>query len=335
MTVTDSHVAVHRLERAVQTHRQGRILLGLTAAAAVVGALAAGAALTHGDTGPPDRQPSNTPRHCRRQATASSSPQRTTRSSSCPTAGAPRSQLSTGASHASHPTGPGWSSPTRTASRQSPRRSGGPVAGPAVGRPTPPHRLRAGGTGRSPDGTRVRLRRDARQRLPRRRRPVHRRCGHQNGRPDPPLRPGPTSARWNGAPNGSTLLMGFDRSGEGGRMVVDELGLATGSLSPLLRAGARLWGSGTPRTAPRSPTTATRRQVHLRRRPRWVRRQSDPRVLGAEPDSARLAWSPDGTKIVWSERFGGRISLLDVTSGRSRTLTDQGGRAPDVDWDRP
>jgi len=129
--------------------------------------------------------------------------------------------------------------------------------------------------------------------------------------------------------------MGFDRSGEGGRMVVDELDLATGSLSPLLRGWGETLGVRYSPDGTQIAYYSDSQQCICVAAPDGSGARAILEFSGAEPDSARLAWSPDGTKIVWSERFGGRISLLDVTSGRSRTLTDQGGRAPDVDWDRP
>jgi WD40 repeat protein len=136
-------------------------------------------------------------------------------------------------------------------------------------------------------------------------------------------------------PDGSSLLLGFDRSGEGGRMVVDSFDLSTGELTPLLRG----WGETVSvRYSPDGTQIAfysDSRQCICVAEPDGTGIRVVLKFSGAEPDSARLAWSPDGTQLVWDERFGGQISLLDVASGVSTKLTTGGGRAPAIDWDRP
>ena len=142
-----------------------------------------------------------------------------------------------------------------------------------------------------------------------------------------------TPLEW--SPDGSTLLMGFDRSGEGGRMVVDSFDLSTGELTPLLRG----WGETVSvRYSPDGSQIAfysDSRACICVAAPDGTGIREVLSFSGAEPDSARLAWSPDGSQLVWDERFGGQISLLDVTTGVSTPLTTGGGRAPAIDWDRP
>lgn len=138
---------------------------------------------------------------------------------------------------------------------------------------------------------------------------------------------------WN--PAGGSLVLGFDRSGEGGQMVVDTVDLATGTLTPLLRGWGETLGV---RFSPDGSQIAfysdSRACICVA-----AADGSDVRPVltfdGAEPDSARLAWSPDGTRIVWDERFGGRVNVLDLATGRSAELSDAGGRSPLIDWDRP
>jgi dipeptidyl aminopeptidase/acylaminoacyl peptidase len=147
--------------------------------------------------------------------------------------------------------------------------------------------------------------------------------------------PAPYVTAMDWSPDGARLVLGFDRSGDGGRMVVDTFDLEGGALTPLLRGGGETLGvryspdgsqiafySDSLRCICVSATDGTGVRTVLG-------------FSGAEPDSARLAWSPDGTRLVWDERFGGRVSVLDVATGRTSVLTDRGGRAPTVDWDRP
>lgn len=137
------------------------------------------------------------------------------------------------------------------------------------------------------------------------------------------------------SPDGSSLVMGFDRSGEGGRMVVDSFDLTTGELTPLLRGSGETLGVRYSPDGTQIAFYSDSRQCICVAAPDGSEIRPVLQFSGAEPDSARLAWSPDGTKLAWSERFGGRISLLDVASGRSTELTTGGGRSPTVDWDRP
>jgi Tol biopolymer transport system component len=53
---------------------------------------------------------------------------------------------------------------------------------------------------------------------------------------------GPYVATLDWSPDGSSLAIGFDRSGEGGRMVVDSFDLSTGELTPLLRGRGETLG---------------------------------------------------------------------------------------------
>ncbi len=134
-----------------------------------------------------------------------------------------------------------------------------------------------------------------------------------------------------------TLLLGFDRTSEGGSMVVERFDPATGRLAPYLggdgeTTGVRLSPDGT-QIAFYSDSRlciciADADGRHIRTVLRFPADDT--------PDSARLAWSPDGGRVVWDERFTGRVHLLDVTTGEDRLLQDGvSGRAAAIDWDRP
>ena len=142
-----------------------------------------------------------------------------------------------------------------------------------------------------------------------------------------------TPMEW--SPDGSSIIIGFDRSGEGGRMVVDSFDLSTGELTPLLRGWGETLGVRYSPDGTRIAFYSDSRACICVAAPDGTGVQEVLKFSGAEPDSARLAWSPDGTRLVWDERFGGQISLLDVTTGVSTKLTTGGGRAPAIDWDRP
>jgi Tol biopolymer transport system component len=137
------------------------------------------------------------------------------------------------------------------------------------------------------------------------------------------------------SPDGSSLVMGFDRSGEGGRMVVDSFDLSTGKLTPMLRGWGETLGVRYSPDGTQIAFYSDSRQCICVAAPDGSGIRVVLKFSGGEPDSARLAWSPDGTRLVWDERFGGQINLLDVTSGVSTKLTSGGGRAPAIDWDRP
>jgi Tol biopolymer transport system component len=137
------------------------------------------------------------------------------------------------------------------------------------------------------------------------------------------------------SPDGSTLLMGFDRSGEGGRMVVDSFDLSSGALTPLLRGWGETLGVRYSPDGSQIAFYSDSRACICVAAPDGTGIRVVLQFSGAEPDSARLAWSPDGSQLVWDERFGGQINLLDVTTGVSTKLTTGGGRAPAIDWDRP
>jgi hypothetical protein len=134
-----------------------------------------------------------------------------------------------------------------------------------------------------------------------------------------------------------SLLLGFDRTEEGGSMVVERFDPATGRLAPYLD------GAGETTGVRLSPDRA---RIAFYSDSRLCICTADPdghdiRVVLSfpaddTPDNARLAWSPDGTQLVWDERFTGRIHLLDVGTGRDRLLQDGvSGRAGPIDWDRP
>ena len=142
-----------------------------------------------------------------------------------------------------------------------------------------------------------------------------------------------TPLEW--SPDGSAILMGFDRSGEGGRMVVDSFDLSSGELTPLLRGWGETLGVRYSPDGSQIAFYSDSRACICVAAPDGTGIRVVLQFSGAEPDSARLAWSPDGSQLVWDERFGGQINLLDVTTGVSTKLTTGGGRAPAIDWDRP
>ncbi len=57
----------------------------------------------------------------------------------------------------------------------------------------------------------------------------------------------------------------------------------------------------------------------------------DPRRLTTGLDDPRAAWSPDGQQIVYTGTKGGGVYLLDLATGATKQLTDQ-GRASPISW---
>jgi WD40-like Beta Propeller Repeat len=333
MTVTDSHQAVHRLERAVRSHRRRRVVLSLAAAAVAVGVLVAGAAVLDDE----DR---------------ASGPPADNRSGSMPPPGH-RILFDSDAKLKILLVSDRGGRPVPVMDGLRPRFSPDgrrvafvdPEGMPAVatvgewrGRPLLEEPLAAGrqvtGMVWSPDGTRIAY--------------VEQLDGDISDGGDLHVvdvatgsaelvttfrAPFITVLDW--SPDGSSLVLGFDRSGEGGRMVVDLFDLSTRELTPLLRG----WGETVSvRYSPNGSQIAfysDSRQCICVAAPDGTDVREVLKFSGAEPDSARLAWSPDGTRLVWDERFGGHINLLDVSSGISTELATGGGRAPAIDWDRP
>ena len=332
MTVTDSHQAVQRLERTVRAHRRRRVVLAVAAAAVAVGVLAAGAALVgDGDraAGPPAHK----------------------RSGQLPPPGHRIVFTSADDKVLIASDGGGRARPVMEGSqpRFSPDgqrilyadKDGVPsvaTVGEWRGQPLDDRPLPAGfervGLIWSPDGTRAAYVEMLDSDFPEGgdlfvvdvASGTAEKVRHFAG-------PYVTALDW--SPDGSSLVMGFDRSGEGGRMTVDSFDLSTGELNPLLRGWGETLGVRYSPDGTQIAFYSDSRACICVAAPDG----SGIRVVlpfsGSEPDSARLAWSPDGTKIVWTERFGGRVSLLDVTTGVSSKLTTGGGRAPAIDWDRP
>ena len=333
MTVTDSHQAVHRLERAVRTHRRRRVVVALAAAAVAIGVLVAGAALVGDEdraSGPPAHKGSTTlPPPGHRILFDSDAKLKIYVVSD--RGGRPLPVMD-GLQPRFSPDG------RRVAYRDPEGGLSVATVGEWRGRSLLEEPLAPGrqvtGLVWSPDGTRIAY--------------VEQYDGDVSDSgnlhvlevatgDDELVKTfrAPYQAPLEWTPDGSSLLMGFDRSGEGGRMVVDSLDLSTGELTPLLRG----WGENVSvRYSPDGSRIAfysDSRQCICVAAPDG----SDIRVVlkfgGAEPDSARLAWSPDGSQLVWDERFGGQINLLDLASGVSTKLASGGGRAPSLDWDRP
>ena len=331
--VTDSHLAVRRLERTVRRHRQRRLVLALAAAAAAVGVLVAGSAIVAGDDdradGPPaDKRSGSLPPPGHRIVFSSADD---------------KILLVSDRGGAAVPVLDG------TQPRFSPDgrrlvfadRDGVPsvaTVGQWRAQPLDDRPLEAGyervGLTWSPDGTRVAYVEMLDSDFPE---------GGDlyvvdvtSGTAEKVRHfAGPYVVPLDWSPDGSSLVLGFDRSGEGGRMVVDSFDLSTGELTPLLRGWGETLGVRFSPDGSQIAFYSDSRACICVAAPDG----SDVRVVlqfsGGEPDSARLAWSPDGDRLAWSERFGGQISLVDVASGVNAELTSGGGRAPGVDWDRP
>ena len=139
-------------------------------------------------------------------------------------------------------------------------------------------------------------------------------------------------------PDGSEILLGFDRSTTGGTMVVERLDPSTGRLTPFLE------GAGDTSGVRYSPDES---QIAFYSDSRACICVADAdgdedsirTVLPVDTeivDSARIAWSPDGSELAWDERRGGPVHVLDIVTGEDRTLNpgvyDSGGA---IDWDRP
>ena len=332
VTVTDSHQAVLRLERAIRVHRRRRAVLALAAAAAAIGVLVAGAALVADEdqaSGPPaDKQSESLPPPGHRIVFTSADDKILLVSDR----GGAAVRVLDGNQPRFSPDG------RRLVFAD---RDGVPsvaTVGEWRGRPLDDRPLPAGyervGMVWSPDGTRVAYVEMLDSDFPEGgdlfvvdvASGTAEKLRHFAG---PYVRP----LEW--SPDGATLAMGFDRSGEGGRMVVDSLDLETGTLTPLLRGWGETLGVRYSPDGTQIAFYSDSRACICVAAPDGTEVGELLRFAGAEPDSARLAWSPDGSRIVWTERFGGRISVLDVDSGVSRTLTTAGGRAPEIDWDRP
>ncbi len=331
MTVTDSHQAVHRLERAVRAHRQRRLVLAVGAAAVAIGVVLAGAALLGDEdrvSGPPAHEKSTQlPAPGHRIVFTSDTEILVTSDR-----GGRVRPVMEGSQPRFSPDG------RRILFADKDGVPSVATVGEWRGRPLDDRPLPEGfervGLIWSPDGTRAAYVEMLDSDFPE---------GGDLFVVDVPsgtaekvrhfAGPYVTALDW--SPDGSTLVLGFDRSGEGGRMVVDSFDLSTGKLTPMLRGWGETLGVRYSPDGSQIAFYSDSMACICVAAPDG----SDVRVVlpfsGAEPDSARLAWSPDGTRLVWDERFGGRINLLDVTTGVSTELTTGGGRAPGIDWDRP
>jgi Tol biopolymer transport system component len=332
MTVTDSHQAVQRLERTVRVHRQRRVVLALAAAAMAIGVLVAGAALVDDEdraSAPPaEKQSESLPPPGHRIVFTSAEDKLLVVSDrggrAVPVLDGDQPRFSPDGRRLVFTGKNGVPSVVAVGDWQGQQ--------PLDDRPLPAGYERVGLVW-SPDGTRVAYVEMLDSDFPEGgdlfvvdvASGTAEKIRHFAGPYVKPL-------EW--SPDGSSLLMGFDRSGEGGRMVVDSLDLSTGELTPLLRGWGETLGVRYSPDGTQIAFYSDSRACICVAAPDG----SDLRVVlqfsGAEPDSARLAWSPDGTKIAWSERFGGRIRLLDVQSGVSRKIATGGGQASGIDWDR-
>ena len=331
--VTDSHLAVRRLERTVRGHRQRRLVLALAAAAVAVGGLVAGSALVAGDEdradGPPAEKRSESLPPPGHRIVFSSADDKILLGSDRGGAAAP----------VLDGTQPRFSPDGRRLVFAD--QDGVPsVATVGEWRPEPldDRPLEAGyerlGMVWSPDGTRVAYVEMLDSDFPE---------GGDlyvvdvaSGTAEKVRHfAGPYVVPLDWSPDGSSLVLGFDRSGEGGRMVVDSFDLSSGELTPLLRGWGETLGVRYSPDGSRIAFYSDSRACICVGNPDGTGIREVLKFSGAEPDSARLAWSPDGTTLAWDERFGGQVSLLDVATGVSRELTTGGGRAPLIDWDRP
>jgi Tol biopolymer transport system component len=334
--VTDSHLAVHRLERTVREHSQRRrLVLALAAAAVTVGVLAAGAALVAAG----DDRAESPPAEKQQQARELPPPGHRIVFSSVDDevllvddrGGAPAPVLD-GTQPRFSPDG------RRLVYADADGVPSVATVGQWLGEPLDDRPLEGGyervGLTWSPDGTRVAYVEMLDSDFPEGgdlfvvdvASATATKVRHFAGPYVKPL-------EW--SPDGSSLLMGFDRSGEGGRLVVDSFDLSTGDLTPLLRGSGETLGVRYSPDGSQIAFYSDSRACICVAAPDGSGTRVVLQFSGAEPDSARLAWSPDGTQIVWTERFGGRVNLLDVGSGVSRQLTAGGGRAPEIDWERP
>ncbi|HET9945526.1 MAG TPA: hypothetical protein VFR56_07715 [Actinomycetes bacterium] len=331
-TVTDSHLAVGRLERAVRAHRQRRLVLALAAAAAAVGVLVAGSALVAGDDraeGPPgggEEQAGELPPPGHRIVFSSDSEVLLVDDrggTPVPVLDGTQPRFSPDGRQLALVDDEGLAAVAAVGSWEVRRLEDGPV----------PAEREVAGLVWSPDGQQlayVAQVPDTGQGADLRVVDV------ATGRTASTRHfAAPYVAALDWSPDGTTLALGFDRTGLGGRMVVDTLDLSTGTLTPLLRGWGETLGVRYSPDGTRIAFYSDSRACICTAAPDG----SDIRVAlqfsGGEPDSARLAWSPDGTTLAWDERFGGQVSLLDVATGVSRELTTGGGRAPLIDWDRP
>ena len=140
-------------------------------------------------------------------------------------------------------------------------------------------------------------------------------------------------------PDGSALVLGFDRSTTGGEMVVELFDLATGRLTPFLDGYGETTGV---RFSPDGTQIAfysdSRRCICVAAADGSnIRPVLDLDALSSYPDSARVVWSPDGRSLVWDVRRGVQVSRLDLMTGENEVLAEDDGvdRTGGLDWDRP
>ena len=140
-------------------------------------------------------------------------------------------------------------------------------------------------------------------------------------------------------PDGTALVLGFDRSTTGGEMVVEKFDLATRRLTPFLDGGGETTGV---RFSPDGTQIAfysdSLRCICVAAADGTdIRPALDLDALGLYPDSARVVWSPDASTLVWDVRRGVQVSRIDLASGVNELLVedDAVGRSAGIDWDRP
>src|SRR5829696_9215210 len=314
MTVTDSHQALRRLERTVRVHRRRRVAAVLTAAAAAVGVLVAGAALVVGDDradSPPTEKQEQTrelplPGHrivygAGEQVLLVSDQGDKPRK----VLDGKEPRFAPGGARVAYVDGSGHLAVAKVAER-------GPWSSTRLDDP-PPARTEEGATGLygpiwSPDGSRIAYMANSELRV------VDVATGKVEALREfraPYVRP----MDW--TPDGSALVLGFDRSTTGGEMVVEKFDLATGRLTPFLD------GDGETTGVRFSPDGSQIRPVLT---------FEDP---GLFPDSARVVWSPDSTTLVWDVRRAVQVSRLDLATGVNEQLVGGEGRSAGIDWDRP
>ena len=334
-SVTDSHLAVRRLERSVRAHRQRRLVLALAAAAVAVGVLAAGAALV-GDDDRAEVPPAERHEQARE----------------LPPPG--HRVVYAGAEQVVVVSDRGGGRPIAVLDGAEPRfdpggsrvayvDAGGSLAvavvdgagaWPSARLDAPPAaRPDDGATGVygpvwSPDGSRVAYMANSQLRV------VDVVTGAIQVLRDfraPYVRP----MDW--TPDGAALVLGFDRSTTGGEMVVETFDLTTKRLTPFLDGAGETTGV-------RFSPDGTRIAFYSDSLDCICVAEADGSgartVLafedgGAFPDNVRLAWAPDGTALVWDDRRTGQVSLLDLATGTNRALPGVAGRSAEIDWDRP